>query len=163
MGPEALGGLRGADSHTQQNQKQTEDLRREGSEWGRGSWLGHRWPHMGKPDSFLSHWKFLIIHEELYPNCAVAHTCNPSYLGNWDWKDRGSRPAWANSSWDPPHLQNNQSKMDWRSGSSGRVPALWVRSPEFKLQFLKKKKERKLQLMRGVGNECIINLGIASI
>jgi hypothetical protein len=24
----------------------------------------------------------------------------------------------------PPHLQNNQSKMDWRCGSSNRAPAL---------------------------------------
>jgi hypothetical protein len=30
------------------------------------------------------------------------------------------------------HLQNNQSKMDWRCGSRGRVPALQVPSPEFK-------------------------------
>jgi hypothetical protein len=28
----------------------------------------------------------------------VPHTCNPSYLGGWDWKDHGSRPAWANTS-----------------------------------------------------------------
>jgi hypothetical protein len=27
----------------------------------------------------------------------VAHTCNPSNLGGWDWEDLGSRPAWANS------------------------------------------------------------------
>jgi hypothetical protein len=28
----------------------------------------------------------------------VAHTCNPSYSGGRDQKDRGSKPAWANSS-----------------------------------------------------------------
>jgi hypothetical protein len=28
--------------------------------------------------------------------------------------------------------KNNQSKMDWRCGSSGRAPALQVQSPEFK-------------------------------
>jgi hypothetical protein len=27
-------------------------------------------------------------------------TCNPSYLGGWDWEDYGSRPAQANSSQD---------------------------------------------------------------
>jgi hypothetical protein len=25
----------------------------------------------------------------------VAHACNPSYSGDGDWKDHGSRPAWA--------------------------------------------------------------------
>jgi hypothetical protein len=33
-----------------------------------------------------------------------------------------SWPAWANSLWEP-HLQNNQSKMEWRPGSIGRLPA----------------------------------------
>jgi hypothetical protein len=33
-----------------------------------------------------------------------------------------------------PHLQNNQSKMDWRCGSSSKAPDLQARSPEFKLQ-----------------------------
>jgi hypothetical protein len=31
----------------------------------------------------------------------VAHTCNPSFLGGWDWEDHGSRTAQANSSQDP--------------------------------------------------------------
>jgi hypothetical protein len=50
-----------------------------------------------------------------------AHTCNPSYLGGWDWEDCSSRPAQANSLRDP-HLQNNQTKMDWRYGSSSKYP-----------------------------------------
>jgi hypothetical protein len=25
-------------------------------------------------------------------NTPVTHTCNPSYLGGWDWEDQGSRP-----------------------------------------------------------------------
>jgi hypothetical protein len=33
------------------------------------------------------------------------------------------------------HLQNNQTKMEWRYGSSGRKPALQVQSPGFKLQY----------------------------
>jgi hypothetical protein len=37
------------------------------------------------------------------------------------------RSVGANSSQEP-HLQNNQSKIDWRCGSSGRV----VQNPEFK-------------------------------
>jgi hypothetical protein len=31
-----------------------------------------------------------------------------------------------------PHLQNNQIKMDWRCGLSGKASALPVWSPEFK-------------------------------
>jgi hypothetical protein len=31
----------------------------------------------------------------------VVHACNPSYLGGWHWENCGSRPAQANSSWDP--------------------------------------------------------------
>jgi hypothetical protein len=34
-----------------------------------------------------------------------------------------------------PHPQNSQSKMDWRCGSTPRVPAVQVQSPEFKPQF----------------------------
>jgi hypothetical protein len=37
-----------------------------------------------------------------------------------------------------PHLQNNQSRMDWRCGSSSRTPALQAQSPEFKSQSHKK-------------------------
>jgi hypothetical protein len=46
----------------------------------------------------------------------------------------------------PPHLQNNQSKMDWRCGSSSRVPALPAQSPEVKpssVLLSPKKRERK--------------------
>jgi hypothetical protein len=31
----------------------------------------------------------------------VAHTCNSSYLGGWDWEDHFSRPAGPSSSRDP--------------------------------------------------------------
>jgi hypothetical protein len=65
----------------------------------------------------------------------MTHICNPSYLGDWDQEDNGSRLAWANSSWDP-HLQNNQSEMDWRCGSIDRVSAL-----QFKLQSHQKTKK----------------------
>jgi hypothetical protein len=30
----------------------------------------------------------------------VAHACNPSYLGSWDWEAQVSSPAWANISQD---------------------------------------------------------------
>jgi hypothetical protein len=28
---------------------------------------------------------------------ALAHACNPNYLGDWDQEDHALRPAWANS------------------------------------------------------------------
>jgi hypothetical protein len=31
----------------------------------------------------------------------VAHTCNPSHLGDRDQEDHSLNPALANSSWDP--------------------------------------------------------------
>jgi hypothetical protein len=54
-------------------------------------------------------------------------------LGGYDGKDHGSRPTQANSSQDPP-LWNNQSKMDWRCGSSAKP---WVQTP-FPLKERKK-------------------------
>jgi hypothetical protein len=42
-----------------------------------------------------------------------------------------------------PYFQNNQSKKDWRCGSTGKAPALHVQSPEFKLQSQKKKKRKR--------------------
>jgi hypothetical protein len=59
----------------------------------------------------------------------MAHACNPSYLGGWNLEDHGLRPAWANSTQDSIS-KNNQSKMDWMCGSSSRVPALQIWSPE---------------------------------
>jgi hypothetical protein len=31
----------------------------------------------------------------------VAHACNPSYLGGWDWENWDSRPVQVDSSWNP--------------------------------------------------------------
>jgi hypothetical protein len=63
----------------------------------------------------------------------VAHACNPGYLGGRKWEDTDLRLAQANSLWDP-HLQNNQSKMDWKYSSSGTVPALQGQSLKIKPQ-----------------------------
>jgi hypothetical protein len=38
-----------------------------------------------------------------------------------------------------PYFQTNQSKMDWKRGSSDRVPAL--QNPEFKPQYHQKEKK----------------------
>jgi hypothetical protein len=73
----------------------------------------------------------------------MAYLCNPSYLEGW----AGRIEVWGQLRQiilETPHLQNNQSKMDWRCGSSSRVPALQVWSPEFKLQFHNQKKVSKI-------------------
>jgi hypothetical protein len=67
----------------------------------------------------------------------VAHACNLSYLGGWDREDQDVRPAQAGR-----QPQNNQSKMDWRCGSS--APALQAWSPEFKPQSHQKKKSSQV-------------------
>jgi hypothetical protein len=72
----------------------------------------------------------------------VAHTCNPSYSGGRDQEDQGLRPTRANNSQDPI-CKITRAKMDWRCGSSSRLPALQERSLEFKTQFHKKKKKKK--------------------
>jgi hypothetical protein len=56
-------------------------------------------------------------------------------LGDRDQEDHGSRP-------EDPHLQNNQSKMDW--GAAQAVQRLLCkRSPEFKPQSHQNKKNLK--------------------
>jgi hypothetical protein len=42
------------------------------------------------------HWK-----SDLVSRVPVVHTSDPSYLGGWDGEDYSSRPAQANSLWDP--------------------------------------------------------------
>jgi hypothetical protein len=76
----------------------------------------------------------------------VAHTGNPSCLGDWDWEGHSLRPVWSNTSRDF-YLQNKQSKMGWRRGSSRRAPALQMQSSKFKPQVhhQKKKKKKKSQ------------------
>jgi hypothetical protein len=74
--------------------------------------------------------------------CQVAYVCNPSCFGGWDWEDHSSRPAqakWVLSL----HLQNNHSKVDWRSGSSGRALALQVLRPDSNPSPTKKKKKKR--------------------
>jgi hypothetical protein len=44
-----------------------------------------------------------------------------------------------------PSPKTNQSKKDWRCGSSGSLPALQVWSPEFQSQPCHIKKEKEIQ------------------
>jgi hypothetical protein len=77
------------------------------------------------PIYMICFWHYLFIYflklEISYSERAlflVARASILSYIGGWDQEDGGSRPSQANSSWDPPHLQNNQNKIDWMCGSN---------------------------------------------
>jgi hypothetical protein len=71
----------------------------------------------------------------------VTHIYNPSYMGGRDWSwGLNSRPTWANSLQDPIF---KLTRAKWTGGvSSGRVPALQVRSPAFKPQFHQQKRQK---------------------
>jgi hypothetical protein len=67
----------------------------------------------------------------------------PIILATWEaeiWKDSSSRPVHANSLWDP-HLQNNQTKTDWRNSPSGRIPVLQAWSLELNPHPTHKKRQ----------------------
>jgi hypothetical protein len=51
------------------------------------------------------------------------------------------RPAWANSS--QTYLQNNQSKIDWKSGSSGKAPVSKHKALSSNPRSTERRKERK--------------------
>jgi hypothetical protein len=65
----------------------------------------------------------------------VAHACNPSCSGGRDQEDCGSKPARANTSWDPIS-KNPITERGWWSGSRCRH---WVQAP------VPKKKKKKNQ------------------
>jgi hypothetical protein len=65
----------------------------------------------------------------------VAHFCNPSYSRGRDQKDRGSKPAEANS-YAPSYLEKNPSQK--RAG--GVTEGV---GPEFKPQYRKKKRKKR--------------------
>jgi hypothetical protein len=46
-------------------------------------------------------------------------------------------------------------RVDWRCGSSGRVPALQGRSPEFKAHFQQKKKREKVRKKETEGTRLV--------
>jgi hypothetical protein len=64
----------------------------------------------------------------------VAHACNPSYSGGRDQEDRGSKPAWVNSSLDPNSKILNTKRAGGMAQGEG---------PEFKPQYCKKKTEKE--------------------
>jgi hypothetical protein len=80
---------------------------------------------------FIAVWFRLIPHLIVYKSwVVVVHTCNARYLGGRDQKNCGLKPAQANSSWDPI-LKIPNTKQDWWSGSSSKVPIKQGWSPEF--------------------------------
>jgi hypothetical protein len=84
---------------------------------------------------------FCSVKDTVKSLASMAHAYNPTHLKDWDQEDHGSRPAQANSLWEP-HLQNSQTKMNWRCGSSSGTPALQVQSTEFKPQSHQKGKTK---------------------
>jgi hypothetical protein len=78
--------------------------------------------------------KHIVYQKDQLSRVLVAHTCNPTYLGGWDWDGHSSRPVWANSSWDPI----------WKTPKYQYIKGL-VQSPEFKSSATKKKKEDKTE------------------
>jgi hypothetical protein len=68
----------------------------------------------------------------------VAHIYNPSYSGDRDQEDRGSKPAWGNISRDPILKKPFTKRAD--GVAQGRVP-------EFKPQYCKKKKSKVLKII----------------
>jgi hypothetical protein len=66
----------------------------------------------------------------------------PLILAIWEAESRRITVRGQRRFMRPPHLQNDQSKVDWRCGSSGRTPALQVWSPEFKTKSYWKKKNQ---------------------
>jgi hypothetical protein len=64
----------------------------------------------------------------------VAHVYNHSYSRGKDQEDHSSKPAWANSLWDPISKNPSQNRV---SGVT------WSVSPEFKPQYYKKEKKKK--------------------
>jgi hypothetical protein len=56
----------------------------------------------------------------------MAHTCNPSYSRGKDQEDLGSKPARANSPWDPVSEKTHHTKKGWWTGLRCRP---WVQTP----------------------------------
>jgi hypothetical protein len=64
----------------------------------------------------------------------VAYIYNPSYSGGRDQEDQSSKPAWANSLWDPISKNPSQKRAGGVAQGAG---------PEFKLQYHKNKNKKQ--------------------
>jgi hypothetical protein len=78
----------------------------------------------------------------------VAHACNPTYSGGRDQEDRGSKPAWVNSSARPylkkPFTKYKEAKKKKKPFiKKGLVEWLKVKAMSSSPSTAKKKKEAK--------------------
>jgi hypothetical protein len=101
------------------------------------AWIGQRALNSAYHPNYLRN---CTTHCQHPTQSRLAHFCNPSYMRGWDGEDSSSS---LGKSFTRPHLQNKQSKTEWRRGSCGRAPALQVWNPEFKPQSCQKKKKKK--------------------
>jgi hypothetical protein len=68
------------------------------------SCMGNTWCLTNNGEYQKTHlklWRQVILKNIYYSWALVVHTCNPSYSGGRDQEDHSSKPAQANSSWDP--------------------------------------------------------------
>jgi hypothetical protein len=83
----------------------------------------------------LSNFRELCFHFYLVQKSWAGHWwLTPVILATW----KGLLRKWFLKS----HLENNQSKTDWRWGICDRVPALHIRNPESNPSPTKKKKKK---------------------
>jgi hypothetical protein len=97
------------------------------------AWEGYLWEasaDMLSPHLVVVTWVFSL---KISSQAPVAHGCNPSYSGGSDLEGLGSKPAQANSSWDPILKKTHHKKQGWWSDSRCRS---WVQTlvPQKKIQ-----------------------------
>jgi hypothetical protein len=68
----------------------------------------------------------------------VAHACNPSYTGGTDQEDQSLKPAQTR-----PYLTKKKKKLHKKKRKNRAGGVVQGESPEFKLQYCKKKKKYK--------------------
>jgi hypothetical protein len=62
---------------------------------------------------FMFKLRIILDFKSILPQAPVTHTCNPSYIGCWDWEYHSLSPAQGNISGDS-NLQNiNREKWVW--------------------------------------------------
>jgi hypothetical protein len=81
---------------------------------------------------------WFTVHDSGIKNgaCAGSWSLTPVILTTWEaeiGRIAGLRAS-LHKSFTRSHLKNNQSKIDWLHGSSGRIPVLQAQSLEFKPQ-----------------------------
>jgi hypothetical protein len=77
------------------------------------------------------------ISQSFFSQALMAHACNPSYSGDRDQGDRGSKPAQGNSSqgYISQKKKTHHTKKDLWHGPNGMSDCLANVRPEFKSQY----------------------------